>query len=357
MGLPCKYCGYPYTISGVCDSEGCQSARQSSDSTIGCILVFIVGVAIVAWIVRTITAIFAWVYKEVVAFGVWIASPVPLATVAVIFVTPIVVVLAVHSISVTRQGVPRTARYRRMILNFSLAVALIFPTAWAVLRATNAPNSASKPEGVQPKHDQLKDFNTTSPAVPRSIANGASAAAGTDGEPDASSDLSAQGATQRGASNSAATQDGSLRLVGFVDFSTPDAPSQGIVITAGSNFGYFESFGGNWRITAKDGGFTGRFSAPSKGRYYLAVTHLSSSASPCSGNGFSPITISLNSIPIVEDYDPAEHHHGSHDWVKDTWSFPVEPGFNTLNWKAGALCTDYWIQRVDLLSGTETVRN
>lgn len=357
MGLPCKYCGYPYTISGVCDKEQCKRAGERSDSGFACLVTLIIGILMLAWIVRTIAAIFAWIYKEVVAFGAWIVRPVPLATVTLVVFTPMVVLFVVRSIPVTRQGISRAAVRRRMILNLSLAVALFFPTAWAVLRAANAPGTASTAGGSQPEHDKLKASTRPAPAAPISRAQNASPAANADGEQSTHSDSVAQDTATGGSGNATALQDGSLSLVGSIDFSTPDAPQQGVAMTAGSNFGYFESFGGNWRITAKDGGFTGRFSAPAKGRYFMSVTHLSSWAAPCSGNGFAPITISLNSVPIVEDYDPAEHHHGSHDWVKDTWSFPVKAGDNTLSWTAGAVCTDYWIQRIELLSETGTPRH
>jgi hypothetical protein len=140
----------------------------------------------------------------------------------------------------------------------------------------------------------------------------------------------------------------STHSIGFAEFSAPSITSNSIRVTPGPGFAYYPTFGGNWRITLRGGGFDGTFSVPTEGRYDLVVTHLTSAAPSCPGNGFSPITIQVNSLAVVENYDPAEHHNGSHEWVTDRWSIEARAGQNSLRWTTGSLCTHYWIQRIEL---------
>ncbi len=142
--------------------------------------------------------------------------------------------------------------------------------------------------------------------------------------------------------------------LGYAEFSASTITSNGISVTPGPGFAYYSTFGGNWRITTPGGGFRATFDAPQDGKYDLAVTHLTSAAPTCPGNGFSPITIALNSQIIVENYDPAQSHNGSHDFVTDHWILNLHEGQNLLAWTAGNLCTHYWIQRMEIQSDTAT---
>jgi len=139
-----------------------------------------------------------------------------------------------------------------------------------------------------------------------------------------------------------------LTGVGNAEFISPHIASHNIQIAPGAGFAFYPTFGGNWRITAPGGGFRATFDAPQDGKYDLAVTHLTSAAPTCPGNGFSPVTIALNSQNIVENYDPAQSHNGSHDFVTDHWTLNLHEGQNLLAWTAGNLCTHYWIQRIEI---------
>jgi len=136
--------------------------------------------------------------------------------------------------------------------------------------------------------------------------------------------------------------------LGYAEFSASTVTSNGISVTPGPGFAYYSTFGGNWRITTPGGGFRATFIAPQDGKYDLAVTHLTSAAPTCPGNGFSPITIALNSQDIVENYDPAQSHNGSHGFVTDHWILNLREGQNLLTWTAGSLCTQYWILRMEI---------
>jgi uncharacterized OB-fold protein len=139
-----------------------------------------------------------------------------------------------------------------------------------------------------------------------------------------------------------------LTAAGDAEFISPHIATHNIQIAPGAGFAFYPTFGGNWRITAPGGGFRATFDAPQDGKYDLAVTHLTSAAPTCPGNGFSPITIALNSQNIVKNYDPAQSHNGSHDFVTDHWTLNLHEGQNLLAWTAGNLCTHYWIQRIEI---------
>ncbi len=148
--------------------------------------------------------------------------------------------------------------------------------------------------------------------------------------------------------------DGYLAANGDAEFTSAQISSHGIQITPGSGFAFYPTFGGNWRITSPGGGFSASFNAPQDGNFELLVTHLTSAAPTCQGNGYSPITIALNSKPLVENYDPAQAHSGSHDFVTDRWTLNLHEGQNLLTWTAGNLCTQYWILRMEIQGDTPT---
>jgi hypothetical protein len=148
-----------------------------------------------------------------------------------------------------------------------------------------------------------------------------------------------------------------LAALGDAEFTSAQITSHGIQITPGAGFAFYPTFGGNWRITSPGGGFRAVFDAPHVGRYVLVVTHLTSAAPTCPGNGFSPITIGLNSQNIVENYDPAQAHNGSHDFVTDRWTLNLNEGQNLLNWTGGNLCTQYWILHMEIQGEPPVARN
>ncbi len=110
-------------------------------------------------------------------------------------------------------------------------------------------------------------------------------------------------------------------------------------------------FGGTWRITAPGGGFTGTFSVPTDGWYYLVVTHGSSYNDLIHQPGHSPVTIQINSKTIVQDYDPTEHHPEIHGGMAtDRWLIFARAGQNKLQWTYAAHgTTHYWIHDIVIL--------
>lgn len=133
----------------------------------------------------------------------------------------------------------------------------------------------------------------------------------------------------------------------FADFSGPTIQSNKVKISPGADFSYNGNFGASWRVVAAGGGFTATFVAQKERKYILSVTHLSSMSPGCPGRGYSPVTIQLNSEAVVTDYDPSADHQALHAMVTDNWPVIARGGLNTLQWTAGAICSDYWIQRIE----------
>jgi hypothetical protein len=150
-------------------------------------------------------------------------------------------------------------------------------------------------------------------------------------------------------SDSMPQPDAQTASIMYAEFSAPTITSHNISVIPGPSFAYYKAFGGSWRITSPGGGFTGTFNVLVPGQYDLVVTHLTSSADACPENGSSPVTIRLNSEVIAGNYDPAAHHVGNHDWATDRWTIEANPGQYILSWTAGALCSHYWIRRIELL--------
>ena len=132
------------------------------------------------------------------------------------------------------------------------------------------------------------------------------------------------------------------------DFSAPTIQTSNMTIQPRAGFAYNTRFGKSWLITALGGSFTGTFTVPSDGQYDLVVTHLTSYEPSCPGNGYSPVTIRVNSAPVATDYDPAANHGGTHGMVTDKWPIVAHAGQNTLQWSEGTGCTHYWIQRIEI---------
>jgi len=74
----------------------------------------------------------------------------------------------------------------------------------------------------------------------------------------------------------------------------------------------------------------------------LGLVHLSSFSKKCQGNGYSPITITVNGTAVVQDFSPPEH-----SYTTDVWDIgsSLKAGSNTVKIQAGNTCTHYWLRR------------
>lgn len=131
-------------------------------------------------------------------------------------------------------------------------------------------------------------------------------------------------------------------------FANSEIVVSNMTVTPGYAFQYNAVYGNNWRILTTNGGFTSAFSVPAAGEYNLKVRHLTSSATNCPGNGYSPVTILVNGVPIVTNFDVGLAHGGSHGYETDSWTITAYEGDNTLEWIAGDQCTHYWLQRIEI---------
>jgi hypothetical protein len=134
----------------------------------------------------------------------------------------------------------------------------------------------------------------------------------------------------------------------YAVFANSEMAVSNMSVTPGYAFQYNSVYGNNWRIVTTNGGFTSTFTVPAAGEYRLKVRHLTSSAPSCPGGGYSPVTILLNGISVVTNFDAALAHGGSHGYETDSWMITAQEGDNTLEWRAGELCTHYWLQRIEI---------
>ncbi len=139
----------------------------------------------------------------------------------------------------------------------------------------------------------------------------------------------------------------------WIDFHSYSKSENNMNVTDSNNFAYNLTYEDNWLIGVPAGDFTVTFESSTADDMELVVRHLSSAFAECQGGGYSPVTISLNGTPIVSNYDPAENHGGSHGFVTDIWPISVNAGTNTLEWIADSLCTNYWIQGIEIRYPTE----
>lgn len=136
----------------------------------------------------------------------------------------------------------------------------------------------------------------------------------------------------------------------YLDFSNyPDGPAESSDITSWSSSGTDQNpyYGNSLRLLYEGSTLTAKFHIKSKpDNAELVVNHLSSKSNMCRGNGYSPITISINGQLVVSNYDVAENHGGSHGYETDQWNVEkwLKKGQNTIKWQAGNLCTHYWIK-------------
>jgi len=137
-------------------------------------------------------------------------------------------------------------------------------------------------------------------------------------------------------------------LYRWADFHAYCILTSDLTVAPNSYFAYDWYYEDHWLIYGSGGGFTATFNSPADRQFELVVRHLSSASAGCPGGGYSPVTIKLNGDNIVSCYDPAENHGGTHGFVTDTWLIPVTAGTNTLEWIACDLCTNYWIQGIEI---------
>lgn len=147
-----------------------------------------------------------------------------------------------------------------------------------------------------------------------------------------------------------------------VDFRNPTIISDGITLTTGTGFEYNDVYGNSWRMRNPGVSFfTGTFYLEFITDLELTVIHLSSAHTPCPGGGYSPIDVVINdsdSNPfnetdlLLDNYDVAENHGGSHGYVMDTFTVPA--AMLRLEWNTIAFafednpwaCSHYWIMEM-----------
>lgn len=131
-------------------------------------------------------------------------------------------------------------------------------------------------------------------------------------------------------------------------FSKEEPLSIGMQLLRRNRFEFNSSYGNSWRFFSRDSSFTCQFVAETDSRAFVRVQHLSSYDEGSPAKGSSPVTIRCNDAIVAENFDPASHHGGSHDYVSDGWEIQLRSGVNTLEWHAGALTTAYWIQQIEV---------
>jgi len=130
--------------------------------------------------------------------------------------------------------------------------------------------------------------------------------------------------------------------------------AQNMVITPLGGFTYNqrfpEMFGGTWCMTEVGGEFNGTISVEKDGQYDLRVWDGSSFDDLRHTNGYSPVTIRINSEAIAENFSPppAEGHGGTDGLQLEEWIISLHRGENTLRWTFGQGTTQYWIQRIEV---------
>jgi hypothetical protein len=134
----------------------------------------------------------------------------------------------------------------------------------------------------------------------------------------------------------------------YVIFADYNPTTSKMEFTPEGGFGYNAYYGNNWRLTSPGAAFSVTFSSPVAGECEMLAHHLTSSSASCQGDGYAPVSIYANGVPIVTDFDVAVAHNGTHGYAEDTWKINVVEGLNTIRWVAGSLCTHYWLQRIEL---------
>lgn len=81
---------------------------------------------------------------------------------------------------------------------------------------------------------------------------------------------------------------------------------------------------------------------------HLTITHRSAYAPGCQGQGFAPVTITVNGTSIARSYAPSAAGFSSNAFTVDTWEVSrlITPGRNRIHITAGSLCSVYEIRRI-----------
>lgn len=87
----------------------------------------------------------------------------------------------------------------------------------------------------------------------------------------------------------------------------------------------------------------------------LKLVHRSAYAPGCSGQGFAPVTITVNGVPVVQNHAPPAGF-GTESFRTDTWDATglFAPGPNRIRITTGQLCSAYEVRRVELVIAPNT---
>lgn len=142
----------------------------------------------------------------------------------------------------------------------------------------------------------------------------------------------------------------------YMVFANTQIASSNFNLMSALSFDYNSDYGNSWRIFLAGGGFAATFTAPAAGEYTLRVRHMTAPDAGCPGNGYAPVTILVNDVPVVSNFDVAQHHGGSLWYEDDRWTITAQEGENVIAWAAGDLCSHYWIQRIEILPKPQPLR-
>jgi len=83
---------------------------------------------------------------------------------------------------------------------------------------------------------------------------------------------------------------------------------------------------------------------------HLTITHRSAYAPGCQGQGFAPVTITVNGTSIARSYAPSATGFSPNAFTVDTWEVSrwITRGRNRIRITAGQLCSVYEIKRIEV---------
>ena len=85
---------------------------------------------------------------------------------------------------------------------------------------------------------------------------------------------------------------------------------------------------------------------PVDGQVVLRLVHLTSGVPTCPNGGYAPVDLSINGAVVLNDFDVAENHGGSHSYENDVWligGLPADTFVFRIALDSHA-CSNYWIQ-------------
>ncbi|HEC93429.1 MAG TPA: hypothetical protein ENI51_10650, partial [Candidatus Atribacteria bacterium] len=146
----------------------------------------------------------------------------------------------------------------------------------------------------------------------------------------------------------------------WIDFSTQTIKtSEGMQVSTHS-MDYNSNYDGSWLMHyAGSSSLTASFSISQVySGAILRITHLTSYYQEDPRGGYSPVDIEINGNLVADNYDPAENHNGSHDYVEDAWQISqyLRTGNNTIriSFQSGAV-TNYWIKQLTVTIGKDNL--